>query len=447
MNRQLLDGHITKNLLSMTLSMGVGIFSVITFNLADAYFVAKLGKIDLAALSLTFPVVNFFFSLAMGAGFAVTAVVSKAIGEGDSESVKRYTSDGLTFGMIIVLICVTFGFLFLKPILKSLGATAETMPLAYDYMSIWLAGFVFLTIPMVGNGAIKAKGHMKTAAGLMVGSAFMNIILDPIFIFGFGPLPAMGMKGAAVASVIARAATLVLSLGILHFKYRMISFKVPEIATAIASWKKITHIAIPISSTNILSPLAIAVATGMIARLGTTELATYGIVSRLESFAFIFFFALSNALGPFVGQNFGAKQYRRLFLSVNISFKMCFFWSAAAFVILYSFGRGLIGLFTPDLEMMNMGWIYLSLVPLSYPFFGIRVLSSTILSTIGEPIKAAYIAIVHFIFLFIPLISYGTFYYQFEGVAYAYFFTYLIIGFLCIFYVKYLLTKKLYASK
>lgn len=443
MTKNLTQGPITAKLFSMTLSMGVGIISVILFNLADTYFVAKLGKTELVAISLTFPVVNFFFTLALGAAFAVAAVVSKSIGQGDQELVRRYTSDGLTYALLVVIICVILGFIFMKPVFLWLGATNKTLPLVMDYMNIWLAGFVFLTVPMVGNGAIRARGDMKTAAGIMVGSALFNIILDPVLIFGFGPVPAFGIKGAAISTVIARGMTLFLSLGILHYRYQMIDFKRPSLNDAIRSWKKITYIAIPTSATNLLGPLAISVVTAMVARLGETELATYGVVSRIEAFAFVFIFALSSAIGPFIGQNFGAKNYQRLFKSINISIKMLFFWSLICFVILYLFGRGLVGLFGADREMMNLGRVYFTIVPLAYAFYGIRVLASNILSTIGEPIKASYIGILHFVVLFIPAVYYGTSHYHFEGVAFAYFFTYLVIGFFSLFYIKYILSKKL----
>src|SRR5690606_12150068 len=138
--------------------------------------------------------------------------VSRAIGEKNFEQAKRLTSDSLSFAVITVVICVVIGFLTVKPLFQFLGAEGKILELVEEYMLIWYSGMIFITVPMVGNGAIRAMGHTRTAAKIMIVAALTNAILDPIFIFGLLGVPAMGIKGAALATVMARAVTLFAAL-------------------------------------------------------------------------------------------------------------------------------------------------------------------------------------------------------------------------------------------
>ena len=209
--KDLTTSPILKTLFEMAFPMSWGILSVIGFNIVDTYFIGQLGKVQLAAIGLTFPVIMFFFSLALGIGVAISSVVSRYIGEKNESKIKEITTDALIFSFILVAICSVFGFKYIDPLFTLLGATKETLLYVREYMQIWYAGMVFLTVPMAGNGAIRAKGQMKVASAIMITSAIFNIILDPILIFGIGPIPALGVQGAALASVCARAMTFLAS--------------------------------------------------------------------------------------------------------------------------------------------------------------------------------------------------------------------------------------------
>ncbi|HDY74468.1 MAG TPA: MATE family efflux transporter, partial [Euryarchaeota archaeon] len=299
----LVEGAVGKMLFRMAVPMVFGMLGIVVFNLADTFFVAQLGTPELAALSFTFPVVLVVGSIAMGLGVGVSAVISRAIGKGDHNRVQRLTTDSLVLALLIVVVAVILGIFTINPLFTQLGATPEIIALIRQYMTIWYLGAVFVIVPMVGNNAIRATGDTKTPGMIMVVAATINIILDPILIFGLGPFPMLGLKGAAIATVIARATTLIVALWVLIYRDKMVSFDLPSYKTLLASWSPVLYIGLPAAGTKIIFPFAIGVVTRLLASYGPSAVAAFGVATRIEFFALIAVIALSTVVGPFVGQN------------------------------------------------------------------------------------------------------------------------------------------------
>lgn len=419
MNISLINAPVFSTILRMSLPMAWGVLSIIGFNLVDLYFVSTLGNNELAAISLTFPVVMFFASLALGVATAVSSLVSRSFGKEDITQVRRYTSDALTFALLLVLFASTFGYFSIDPLFTLLGANEKTLPLVHDYMSIWYSGMIFIAVPMAGNGAIRAKGDAKSASMIMMVAAITNIILDPIFIYGWWKIPAMGMKGAAVATVIARGITLVASLSVLHFKYNMLDFKRPAIKEAIVSWKRILFIALPAAGSNIIQPLVLSIITAVVARFGDHAVSAFGVVSRIESFAMILVIAIASSMGPIVGQNFGAKKFNRIQEAFYLSIALSFAWSVFVTFILIIFSSNLVSLFNTDIEIIKLGAIYLGVVPMTYGFTSVRMITCSSFNAIGRPYTSTFIIVVSMLVLLLPLVLFGAYFGQVKGIFYA----------------------------
>jgi putative MATE family efflux protein len=443
MKFELTKGSLLKQIFSMSFSMGIGMLSVIGFNLADTYFISQIGDTELAAISLTFPVIMFFFGITFGTTTAVTTLVSRAIGERNNGLARRYTTDSLSFALVISVISIGFGLIFMKPLFYALGANENTYPIILEYMAIWFPGMVFLTVPMTGNAAIRARGDMFTAATIMVVAAIVNIILDPILIFGVGFIPPLGVEGAALATVIARGITFVVAIYYLHFKYHLLDLSIPKLNDILGSWKKISSIAFPVAATNFLPPLSVAFATGIIARMGEQYIAAYGIISRIEGMALVVVFSVSSAIGPIIGQNYGAKENERIKLSILYSFGIVFIWGGVVSIFLYFYSETIMSAFTKDPKIIEIGKSYFYLVPLSYGLFGIRIITSTIFNTLDATIKSTFLAIINLLLIFMPLVYLGSLWKGIDGVFSAHFITNIVIGIISLFYIKYWLNKKL----
>ena len=177
---RLIEGSVGRLLVRLTVPMILGIVSMVAFNLADTFFVSRLGSTALAALSFTFPVVLVINSIALGMGIGASAVISRAIGEGNEDRVRRLTTDSLSLSLIIVFVFVIIGQLTLDPLFRILGATRELVPLITQYMRIWYWGMIFVVVPMVGNNAIRAGGDTKTPGFIMGAVAGLNFLIDPM---------------------------------------------------------------------------------------------------------------------------------------------------------------------------------------------------------------------------------------------------------------------------
>ncbi|MDX2471337.1 MAG: MATE family efflux transporter, partial [SAR324 cluster bacterium] len=267
------QGEINHLLTHKTLAMLIGIMGMVAFNLTDTYFISLLGTRELAAISFTFPVVMSIMALTMGIGVGSSTVVSKALGRGDQSAVKRLTTDSLILAFFIVLIFTSLGLYFMEGTFALMGANDDLKPIIFDYMTIWFYGMPFLVIPMVGNNAIRATGAMKKASMIMIVAMSINLILDPLLIFGLGPFPRMEVQGAALATLIARAVTLFLSLYVLTFQEDMITWVRPKFTQLLASFKEILFIALPMGATNLILPLGMGVITKLVASYGPSAVA------------------------------------------------------------------------------------------------------------------------------------------------------------------------------
>ena len=400
---KLIEGPIGKTLTKMTIAMTLGMVGMVAFNLVDTFFVGKLGTDQLAALSFTFPVVLVVSSIALGLGFGASAVISRAIGVGDHHKVQRLTTDSLLLAIIIVIGFITIGLFSIEPLFKALGATPTIIPYIKIYMRIWYLGMPFVVVPMVGNNAIRATGDAKTPSIIMLIAVCVNTILDPLLIFGIGPFPELGIKGAAIATVISRFTTFSVALWVLIKREKMISFVRPRIYEILNSWKQVLFIGVPIAGSRIIIPITIGIITRIVSSYGVKAVAGFGVASRIEFFSLAVIHALSSVFGPFIGQNLGAKKYDRVHTSIKISLRFSIIWEIAIWIILFSFRNPIAGIFNNDPQVISTIALYLTIVPISYALQGIFILSATALNVMHKPLHATGLTILQMFVLCIPL--------------------------------------------
>lgn len=412
----LIDGPVHTLLIKMTIPMIFGMLSVIGFNLIDTYFVSHLGTTHLAAMSFTFPVVMVIASVSLGLGVGASATISRAIGEGDHDKVKRLTTDSLFLSFFIVAVFVFAGLLMLEPTFTLLGASKETMPLIIDYMLIWYPGVLFLVIPMVGNNAIRATGDTKTASIIMLVGMTLNFILDPLLIFGLGPFPRLELKGAAIATVIARSLTFALAIYVLYGQKRMLTFKYPGMGDIINSWRQILYISLPAAASNIIIPVSIGIITRIIASYGPEAVAAFGVASRIDMFALIIVMALHASLGPFVGQNLGAGRFDRVRLGIRYAQIFALVWGLFVCIVLLFGGRVIASLFSDNELVISTITLYFWIVPIGYGMQGLLRLSCQALNIMRRPVHSAILGSTQAFLLYIPMAYLGSKVIGLEGI-------------------------------
>lgn len=382
--------------------MLLGIASIIFFNIVDTFWVGQLGAVPLAAMSFTFPVTYVVLSLAMGMGIGATSVISNAIGHGDFSRVRRLTTDSLFLANVMVVLLAAVGLLTQAPLFRLLGAEPDIVPLIVDYMTPWYLGVGFLVIPMVGNSAIRATGDMKTPALIMAVVGIVNAVLDPFLIFGIGPFPRLELFGAALATVISWICSFVAAFWVLGYRERLLDFARPRLAVLWASWRELLYVALPASGTNILTPLAGAVLTRIVADEGTEAVAAWGVAGRIESLALVGIMALSTAMTPFAGQNLGAGRCDRLREGVRFSMFASVAWGTAVAVVLAVGAPWIAAIFSDNNEILTLVNRFLWIVPLSYTLLGVGLLVSSFYNGSKRPMKAAQISVFRLFIFAIP---------------------------------------------
>ncbi len=412
---RLTHGSVPRTMAKLSVPMMGGIFSAIAFNLADTYFVAELGTFELAAMSFTFPVVMVLVGVAWGLGSGMTASVSRAIGEGDETRVVRLSSDGLMLGFVSVLVLASIGMVTIEPLFFALGASEDLIPLIADYMFIWYPGMVFLVIPMVANATIRATGDTKTPALIIIGATGFNVVLDPILIFGWFGVPALGLRGAALATVIARGTTMIATILVLRSRERLLDLRPPGLRDVWESWKTIGQVAVPATATNLFSPMASAVITRMIAGYGAPAVAAWGAGSRISAFVLIPVLGYCSGLAPFVGQNWGAGLLDRVRMARNIGYASSLVWGGLAVLGLRVFGEAIAVLFSEDQAVVREIAHYLSIIPIGYAMVGTMSVTEETLNSVGRPILASIQTLIYSFAFAIPLALLGGAHYGLTG--------------------------------
>lgn len=414
--RKLLEGPVGKTLVVLAAPMTLGIAAIFLFNIVDTFWVGQLGPRQLAAMGFTFPVVMVISNLIIGISIGATAVIARAVGDGDDEKVRRLTTDALALAVVVVVALSVAGLLTIEPLFSLLGADAETLPLIRMYMEPWYMGVGLLVIPMVGNGAIRATGDTMTPSVMMLLSGLANAVLDPLFIFGWGPIEPMGLRGAALATVASYTVAMTVGLWVLGKRDKMLSFRIPGVSEVRASWKDILEIGLPAGGTNLLTPLAAGALTRLVSEHGQAAVAAFGVGTRLEGLSLIGVFALTAAVTPFVAQNLGAKKAARLRETLRFVTKAATLWGLGAAILLASLAWPLARLFNDDPEVVRMTQQYLWIVPLSYAPFGVALLVASMFNALGMPLKSTALAALRLVVLAIPLAWLGSTLFGLPGV-------------------------------
>jgi putative MATE family efflux protein len=382
--------------------------------------VAGDGDRELAAFGFGFPILLIVTSVAIGLGAGTSSVVARALGSDDFERAKRLSTDSLLLSFLITAAISGIGILTIDPLFRMLGAPEDMLPMIGSFMRILYVGVPFIVVGMVGMASMRATGDTRLPGMLMIIAAVLNVLLDPILIFGLGPVPAMGLDGAAMAALLARGTIFAGTLYLMRWHLDLVSFEAPARADMRASWRAILHVGLPAAGTNVIVPLGTAVITALLARFGPDAVAGFGVASRIESLMLVLFYALSAVIGPFVGQNFAAGKEQRILRALWL----CTLFALGSSVV-YGLALGLLsgvipGLFTDSEEVARVTRLFLLIVPVSYGAYGMVMIMNASFNGLGHPMPAVWISVARILVLYVPLALAGAALFGIPGVFGAY---------------------------
>jgi len=225
---QLTNGPIASTLVSMTIPMILGMLMMFSFNLVDTFFISMLGTEALSAISFTFPVTFTIMSLAIGLSIGTSAVVAKYIGRGETEKAKEASTVTNYVAMALAGVLALVGYLLMDQIFLLLGASESLLPAIRDYMDIWLPTSILLVALICANSVLRANGDTRTPSIVMASAGLVNAALDPLLIFGWGPVPAMGIQGAALATLFSWVGACIFLFYFLAIRHELIHKGLPS---------------------------------------------------------------------------------------------------------------------------------------------------------------------------------------------------------------------------
>lgn len=415
----LLNNDIAVTLRKMTLPMILAMVVLMTFGLVDTFFIGLLGTQELAAISFTFPVTFTVISLNIGLGIGTSAIIAKLLGSGQQHQAKETATGALMLTMVLAIVLAIVGVMTMDSIFRLMGADEEQLVFIKEYMLVWYAAGVFLAMPMVGNSVLRASGDTKTPSYVMAFGGLINVILDPILIFGWGPVPAFGIQGAAIATLVAWAAGLFYILYILAIKRKLIEPKLLNWQQLKRSTGGILKIGLPAAGANMLTPISAGVVTAIVAGYGPEAVAAWGVGGRLESIASIVVLSLSMSLPPFISQNFGANKLERVGQAYSLCVKFVIVWQLLIFAVLALLSGVLAHVFTDEPEVASIIILFLVIMPLGYGMQGVTILTNSSFNAIHMPMSALSLNCMRLFVFFVPFSFIGSYLYDLSGLFWA----------------------------
>ncbi len=413
------SGSIDKYLFSLAMPAFVTILVGLSFVTVDTYFLSRLGKGPLTAISFIFPVVSAFQMVGVGLGIAASSVLSRLIGAGKAEAVSIHIVTLIAIAILLSVFSVPLLDFSLAHIFHAMAAGPATMPYILQFMHVWLAGLLFILTGYMGSNILRSHGKAKLSANMQISSSLINLALSPLFIFSFH----WGMAGCALAGVLARL-LMILIMYYYIFKHYIPNLK-RSIHEAIASFwqhaRQLGAIAVPAILTNVIGPLSSLWMVHLLAKTGGGDIvAGFGIASRVEMLAVIPLYALSASVGPIIGQNMGANIYQRCYDTLIKSYKVSLIWGVFIAIILAVVGRFVAEIFTDSALVIHVTSIYLSILPLSYASWGVIMMTNANFNSMGKPVISTLITTVRLVIVFIPLSYLLSIKYHYMGVFFAF---------------------------
>lgn len=343
------------------------------YQLIDTFWLGRLGANAVAAVSLSFPILFLILSLGGGLTLAGTVLVSQHKGANDQKMVNFASSQTVLVVFIVSVLLAIIGFTMAGPLMKLIGAGPEVQADSVAYFKVSALGFVFLFIFFVFQSLMRGIGNVLLPVYVILVTVLLNLVLDPLFIYGFGPLPGFGVAGAAVASVITQGISAAVGLYILFKGNHGIKIHFSEMKFHLSWTKKLFELGLPSSMEQSARALGMAMMVVLVTSFGSEVVAAYGIGARILSFVIIPALGLAIATTTLVGQNIGANKIHRSEKTGLLSVKIAFFGLTGVGALLFIFAEDLVRFFVPnEPQVIHDGATFIKIMGPSFGFLGVQ---------------------------------------------------------------------------
>jgi len=432
----------------VTVPASVGSLFQTFYNLVDTWFAGRISAEAIGAIAKSFPIYFVIIAVGVGIGAATNASIGNLIGEKKINKASMFVAQSVIFAVSMSVIVTLFGLNSSNFLLSVMGSDITSIALTREYLDIIFYGTFIVMIQISLNGALNAQGDTKSYRNVLIFSFFLNIFLNPLFIWGYGIIPAFGISGLAIATVIAQ------SIGTLYLAYKINSCKLKKylyiqcFIPKLDMLKELFSQSLPIMFSMLFIGVGIFNILYFIGQFGDLATAGYGAALRVEQVFLLPVIGLNTAVLSIGGQNFGAKQFARI---KELYFKALLFGSSfmvAAGIILFFGAEFFVSQFTNNSEAIMSGAIYLKVAALIGPIYPIFFITTAVFQALKKPIYSLYLSILR-----LTAIPFLSLWYviniregEYQDIFYTIMTTNWLMGLVVLIYMPFFLRKKLRMS-
>ena len=389
-------GSIRRAIFMLSIPMILEMLMESIFAIVDIFYVSQVSVNAVATIGLTESVITLVYAIAIGLSMAATAIVARRVCENDLKGASQAAVQVIFLGTAVAIGISVIGILYPKEILGIMGAEADLIEEGYGYTQILMGGNITIMLLFLINAIFRGAGNASIAMWTLILSNGLNIILDPIFIFGFGPIEAHGVEGAAIATTIGRGSAVLFQLGILFFGYSKIKVAVKDLVLQVEVMWNLIKVSLGGIGQFLIGTSSWVFLMRIMSEFGSEVLAGYTIAIRVMMFTLMPAWGMSNAAATLVGQNLGAKQPERAETSVWVTGKYSAIFMLLVSIVYLVFSPQIIALFTDEAEVIKYGSLCLRVIAAGYVFYGYGMVIINAFNGSGDTKTPTYINFVCF---------------------------------------------------
>ncbi len=394
-SRKMGEMPVTKLVFNMSLPIIISMMVQALYNVVDSIFVGQFNTHALEAVSLAFPVQNLMISLAVGLGVGTNALVARHLGEKRRDRAGDVASAGIGLSIVGYIAFAIIAIFIIKPFFSMQTGIPEVAAYGQEYLSVAMFFGIGIFLEVMGERLLQSTGHTKLSMISQATGAGINIILDPIFIFGHFGLPAMGAQGAAIATVIGQIVAGVLAI-ILNVKFNKdIQLKIKRIVRPIGEdVAQIFKIGLPSMILNAIMSIVVFIMNLILRGFSEDAITAYGIFFKLISFVYMPIFGLNSGLVPIFSYNYGSRQIDRIHKAYRVGIISALIFMGICTVVFEIFAIPLLQLFSATENVTAIGLVALRIMAIGFPMAGVEIINSTIFQSAGNPFNSLLVTII-----------------------------------------------------
>lgn len=394
---------VGKLLITMSLPMMISMVVQALYNIVDSVFVSRVSEDALTAVSMAFPLQALCIALGAGMGVGVNALLSKSLGAKDNDMVNKSALNGLFMTFVSYLVLLVIGIFAVKPFYMIQTDSADIIQYGTDYLSVICCFSFGMFFQFTFERLLQSTGRTFQTMITQTVGAVTNIILDPIFIFGLFGVPAFGVKGAAIATVIGQIIAAVLAL-IMNIKVNTdIDFSLKGFKPDIKIIGMIYKVGLPSIIMQSIGSVMVFCLNKTLIVFSSTAVAVFGVYFKLQSFVFMPVFGLNNGLIPIMAYNYGAKKKDRMIKTIKCGLLIAFSIMSVGMVVFELFPDAILALFEASDNMLAMGKVALRTIAIHFPIAAICIVLGSAFQALGNAVYSMFVSIARQLVVLIPV--------------------------------------------